>query len=209
VKSVLCFGDSNTWGFIPGTGGRFPRNVRWPGVLQQELGDDYYVVEEGLSGRTAIWDSPFEDYLNGKPYFIPCLQSHRPLDLVLIMLGTNDVGHQYGLSTSEVAGGIGTLVRLARRSLAGPDDTPPQVLVVAPPAMRPSELWDQYGLEAAAKTDAFPQQFQLMAESYAASFFDAGSVIESSEADGVHFDAAAHRTLALALSRVVRTILAM
>lgn len=208
MKSVLCFGDSNTWGFIPGTGERFPHNVRWPGVLQQELGEDYYVVEEGLSGRTAIWDSPFEDYLNGKPYFVPCLQSHRPLDLVVIMLGTNDVGHQYGLTAAEVASGIGTLVRLARRSLAGPDDTAPQVLVIAPPPMRPSDLWDEYGFEAAAKTQDFSRQFQLIAESYGASFFDAGSVIESSEVDGVHFDAAEHWALAHALVDVVRTFLA-
>jgi lysophospholipase L1-like esterase len=207
MKSILCFGDSNTWGEVPGTGARFPLNVRWTGVLQRELGDDFHVVEEGLCSRTAIWDSPFEDYLNGKPYLIPCLRSHRPLDLVTIMLGTNDVGHYYRLTAAEVAGGVATLVTLTLRSMTAMDGSAPRVLVVAPPAMRPSEAWDEYGLESAAKTSQFAEQFHYVADSKGVAYLDAGSVIQSSAIDGVHFDAAEHQTLGLAIAAKVRELL--
>jgi lysophospholipase L1-like esterase len=91
MKAILCYGDSNTWGYDPVTKGRFPRDMRWTGVLRQSLGDDYLVIEEGLNGRTTVWDDPIEGYKNGAAYLVPCLTTHRPLDLVIIMLGTNDL----------------------------------------------------------------------------------------------------------------------
>ena len=89
MKTILCYGDSNTWGLNPETLTRYAPDVRWPGILKQELGSDYAIIEEGLSGRTTVWDDPLEGYKNGKTYLSPCLNSHKPLDLVIIMLGTN------------------------------------------------------------------------------------------------------------------------
>ena len=94
VRSVLCYGDSNTHGQIPGGGplDRHDRQTRWPGVLQSELGPSWYVIEEGLSGRTTVHDDPIEGpQKNGRTYLRPCAQSHAILDLVIIMLGTNDL----------------------------------------------------------------------------------------------------------------------
>jgi len=93
MKTILCFGDSNTWGYIPGSDGeRFPRADRWPVRLQAALGAEYEVVAEGLNGRTATMDSPVAEGRNGLTYLLPCLHSHAPLDLVVIYLGTNDLG---------------------------------------------------------------------------------------------------------------------
>jgi lysophospholipase L1-like esterase len=91
MKTILCYGDSNTWGYIPGTGERYASHVRWPGVLQNALGNGYVIIEEGLCGRTTVWDDPIEEYRSGKEYLIPCLKSHAPLDLVVLMLGSNDL----------------------------------------------------------------------------------------------------------------------
>ena len=91
MKSILCYGDSNTYGLMPDSPDRYPRDVRWTGILQKKLGEDYYVIEEGLSGRTTLWDDPIEEHKNGKKYLLPCLDSQKPVDLVILMLGTNDL----------------------------------------------------------------------------------------------------------------------
>ena len=96
-KTILCYGDSNTWGYDPVNACRYDRNIRWPGVLQKELGQAYYVKEEGLCGRTTVWDDPVEGHKNGLKQLTPILHSHCPLDLVVIMLGTNDLKMRYSV----------------------------------------------------------------------------------------------------------------
>ena len=133
MKTILCYGDSNTWGYNPSTGGRYPRDVRWPGVLRRELGDDYLVIEEGLNGRTTVWDDPIEGYKNGKEYLVPCLETHKPLDLVIILLGTNDLKVRFSVSAYDIANGAGALVQIVQKSEIGPGGRAPQVLLLAPP----------------------------------------------------------------------------
>lgn len=101
MKSILCYGDSNTYGLMPDSPDRYPRDVRWTGILQKKLGEDYYVIEEGLSGRTTLWDDPIEEHKNGKKYLLPCLDSHKPVDLVILMLGTNDLKTRFSLTPFE------------------------------------------------------------------------------------------------------------
>jgi lysophospholipase L1-like esterase len=125
VKTLVCFGDSNTWGHIAGSGGeRFPREQRWPVILQQLLGDDWEVIAEGLGGRTATFERADAEGRNGLPYLLPCLHSHAPVDLVVIFLGTNDVNF---MDDDRVARCVARLVEVTRR--AEVDD----VLVVCPP----------------------------------------------------------------------------
>jgi lysophospholipase L1-like esterase len=134
MRTLLCFGDSNTWGYVPGSNGRrFPREARWPVRLQAALGEAWEVVAEGLSGRTATMDSPVAEGRNGLPYLVPCLQSHAPVDLLLIFLGTNDVGERFALPERDVARSVGRLIKVARSAEAGPDGAAPEILVVCPP----------------------------------------------------------------------------
>jgi lysophospholipase L1-like esterase len=131
MKTVLAFGDSNTWGYVPGSdAARFPREQRWPVVLQRELGDDWQVIAEGLNGRTATLDRPDSEGRNGLPYLLPCLHSHAPLDLVVIFLGTNDVNF---MDDERVARCVARLVQVVRTSESGPGGGAPEVLVVCPP----------------------------------------------------------------------------
>jgi lysophospholipase L1-like esterase len=130
LKTVVLFGDSNTWGYVPGSmGQRFPRDVRWPVQLQGLLGDEWDVVAEGLSGRTATIDRPDSEGRSGLPYLLPCLHSHWPVEVLVIFLGTNDVNF---VEDDRVAGCVARLVRVARAA-ALPGVQAPHVLVVCPP----------------------------------------------------------------------------
>ena len=107
MKTILCYGDSNTWGYNPATTERSSRDERWTGILRRELDDGYLVIEEGLNGRTTVWDDPIEGYKNGKEYLIPCLETHKPLDLVIIMLGTNDLKVRFSVRHCQRRRGFG------------------------------------------------------------------------------------------------------
>src|SRR4051794_36747894 len=135
MKTVLCYGDSNTWGYDPATRTRYPLEVRWTGVLANRLGLEYRVVEEGLNGRTTRWDDPIETGRTGLTYLRPCIESHQPLDLIIIMLGTNDLKRRFDLSASDIAQSAAELTDLAWRLGHEPDGSHAQVLLVAPPAV--------------------------------------------------------------------------
>jgi lysophospholipase L1-like esterase len=191
LRTIVCFGDSNTWGYVPGTDAeRFPREVRWPGRLQAALGSGYDVIAEGLNGRTAAVESPVEDGRNGLPYFLPCLRSHQPVDLVVIFLGTNDVNF---LNDEYVARSVGRLVKLARTSETGPQRSAPQVLVVCPPPIGDRALGDA---------------FAEVCEYLGCPLLDLGTVTRYSDADLEHLDAAGHAAVAAAVEERVRALLA-
>ena len=145
MRTVVCFGDSNTWGYVPGSGGaRFPRELRWPVRLQRALGEEWEVIAEGLSGRTATIDRPDSEGRNGLPYLLPCLHSHAPVDALVIFLGTNDVNF---VADDRVARCVARLVEVAERSQAGPDGGAPQVLAVCPPPFGGHALGPSFAAE--------------------------------------------------------------
>lgn len=210
MKTVLCYGDSNTWGHNPSTLERFPIDVRWPGVLRRELGEGYHIIEEGLPGRTTVWDDPLDPSLTGKAYLGPCLASHRPLDLVIIMLGTNDLKTRVRGVAAEIALGAGVLVEMVQRSMAGPNLSAPRVLLVAPPPLgEDNEAMYLSGFSGGIEQSKLLGKFySQVAQLYGCHFLDAGSIISSSEVDGVHLDADAHGTLGRTVAARAREILA-
>lgn len=199
MRTVLCYGDSNTWGYEPATGNRFPEDVRWPGVLARELGSGFRVIEEALNGRTTVRDDPVEEYKNGKDYLTPCLQSHAPLDLVIVALGINDLKTRFFASASDVADGAGVLVSIAQRSGAGPDGGSPAVLLVAPPPVGSLTELAQMFAGAEEKSKGFSRQYRRVAEKYGCRLFDAGDVARASDRDGIHLEADEHRKLGEAM----------
>lgn len=210
ARTIVCFGDSNTWGASPVDGSRLPRSVRWPGVLRAALGEAYEVIEEGLNARTTVYDSPLNEGRVGRDMLQPILWSHAPVDLVIISLGTNDLKVWYGLTAAEIAYGAATLIDLARRSLAGPGAMPPAVLLVAPPPL-PAETTVKsayWGFaEARQASLELADQYRTAAQLKGVAFLDAGTVIAPSPLDGIHFDAEAHARLGAAITAQVRTIL--
>jgi lysophospholipase L1-like esterase len=210
MKTIVCFGDSNTFGHDPATGARFAHDVRWPGVLRAALGPAFMIIEEGMSGRTTVWDDPVEGHMSGLAYLAPCLKSHRPIDLLVILLGTNDCKARWGLPPSDIARSVGRLVDLALSSGAGPDDGPPQVLLVAPPpiaSLTGTQFEAMFEGAEARSAQLAPLYAQAAAERGCA-FLDAGQVIVSSPLDGIHFEAGEHRKLGEAVAGLARVLLA-
>lgn len=207
MKTVLCYGDSNTWGADPAGPIRFALDVRWPGVMRRALGPDYWVIEEGLNGRTTVWDDPIEGYKNGKEQLIPCLETHRPLDLAIIMLGTNDLKLRFSVPAYDIANGAGVLVDMVQKSAAGSDGGAPQILLLAPPPLATLTGFADMFEGAPAKALKFAAQYARVAQEKGCHFFDTGTVIVSSDLDGIHFEAGEHAKLGRAVAERVKTIL--
>ena len=209
MKTILCYGDSNTWGYSPSIQDRYARNERWGGVLRNALGEGYLVIEEGLGGRTTVWDDPVEGiYKNGRTYLMPCLESHQPIDLVVILLGTNDLKRRFGVGAFDIARGAGVLVQIIQRSETGPNGKAPEVLLLAPPPtadLAGTDFVEMFkGAEEMSKN--FSREFRRMAEELGCEFLDTAEVIVSSKLDAIHLDASEHRKLGQAVATRVREI---
>jgi lysophospholipase L1-like esterase len=206
-KSVLCFGDSNTWGYIPLTAGRLPRAERWPGILQKSLGESYYVIEEGLNGRSTVFDEPFREGRNARTTILTILESHAPLDLLIIMLGTNDLKHHLNASAHESARGISALLQIATNSTTCFSKGSPKVLVIAPPSFgNMSELMTHHFKGALARSAELPAQYEQSCAQFDCSFIDCNQVVTVAE-DGIHLNAKGHLKLALALAPIVNDLI--
>ena len=215
AKRILCFGDSLTWGWIPVEDGaptdRFPADVRWTGVLAEQLGAEYEVIEEGLSARTTNIDDPTDPRLNGAGYLPSCLASHLPLDLVIIMLGTNDTKAYFRREPLDIGVGMSVLVTQVLTSAGGLGTLypAPQVLVVSPPELAPMpNPWFQLIFEGGQRKSAeLAKVYSALASFVNVPFFDAGSVMTTDGVDGIHFTEDNNRDLGVALAEEVRALL--
>lgn len=206
MKTILCYGDSNTWGFIPGVRERYPADIRWTGVLQAELGSAYHVIEEGLNGRTTVWDDPVGDHASGLQYFYPCLQSHKPLDLVIIMLGTNDLKYRFHLNAFDIAESVGRLCAIARSSLTGPAGSAPKVLAACPaPITETGEFLEMF--EGGARTSrVLHRAFERMGKELDVPVFFVDEVAASSPVDGIHLSREAHAAIGGVMAERVKSL---
>jgi lysophospholipase L1-like esterase len=175
--------------------------------LQAALGGDYWVIEEGLKGRTTVLDDPSRQAKNGLTYLRPCLDSHAPLDLLVLMLGTNDLKFRFGLSAYDVAVNIGMLLHTVQQGGYRSDGSAPPVLLVAPPHVGPmTDLADLYA-GAEEKSRHLARQLRPVATEAGCRFLDASEVVSPSLADGVHLDADQHARLGARLAEVIRSLL--
>ena len=207
MKRILCYGDSNTWGYDPVTNDRFDAETRWPRVLGQTLGREYEVIEEGLGGRTTVWDDPIEGYKNGREYLIPCLESHRPLDLVIILLGTNDLKKRFSLSAYDIAQGAGVLVRVVQGSQSGWKGLEPRVLLMAPPPTVALTEYAEMFEDAEKKSQKFSEHYRRVAKELGCDYLDTSVLIVSSPLDGIHFEGGEHRKLGKAVAEKVKELI--
>ena len=202
-RRILCFGDSNTWGSKPGSGLRYAFRERWPGVLQSVLGKDFVVIEEGRNGRTTVLDDPDQRGCNGKPALEKYLRYHQPLDLVIILLGTNDLKASFKLSAVQVAQGMEELGRMVLSNGEQSKGAVPLLLLVSPPTIMGEARANGCFQGADQKSVLLVEQYRQVAGRLGCEFFDAGAVIQSSHIDGVHWDREAHHTFGQILAKDV------
>lgn len=211
AKRILCYGDSNTFGIVPLSNPadrqRYGGTVRWPGVLRTLLGEGYEVVEEGLPGRTTVLDDPIDGaHLNGLTYLTPCLFSHWPLDLVVVMLGTNDLKKRFSLPAVDIAAGAGLLLNAVRKAV--PDWTSqPKLLLVAPAPIRCIGWLGEIFVGAEEPSRSLAKLYASQAAALKASFFDAGEVAKVSSVDGIHYEAADHQAIGRGVASAVQRLL--
>ncbi len=213
MATIVCYGDSNTCGAIPMPSraelGRFAPADRWPGVLQEKLGSGHTVIAEGLNGRTTTHDDPADGgpIKNGHRFLPVILESHAPIDLVIIKLGTNDLKERFSVPAYDIADGVGRLVDLVLASKNAPAKAPPKVLLVAPaPLVQMGWIGDMFagGTE---KSKKLGKEYRRVAEDRGIPFLDAGTVVVSSPIDGIHLDKPMQRKLGEAIAAMVPGVL--
>ena len=216
MKNILCFGDSNTWGMDPQAliSGRpdirHGRDVRWPGRLQALLGSEYHIIEEGLNGRTTVFHDPTSPGRCGIDMFPALLESHSPLDLVIIMLGTNDCKPMLSASAAVIAMGMARLVKTAQNPmLYAPWHKPPKILIAAPvPFGTVSAPFFGGQDEIYEKSAALADAYRNVASMSGCEFINLAPFGETIPGEGVHLTVAAHLRIADAYAAAVREIFA-
>ncbi len=208
MKTILAFGDSLTWGADPATGLRHPPQYRWPEVLEAELAGDAKVLGEGLGGRTTCYDDHAGPACrNGAKALEVALASHMPLDLVIIMLGTNDLKPVHGGQAETAVSGMRRLAQIVETFPYKPRSALPKVLIVAPPPCVAGPAGAPAAGRRIAESERLAPLYEKLAGETNCAFFDAGTVARASSVDGVHLDAETTAKIGRALVAPVRAIL--
>lgn len=201
MKQILCFGDSNTYGYIPANGKRYPFGVRWTSVLAKKLGfDDYNVIEEGLCGRTTIFEDPIRDGRCGVKLLPTILETHSPIDLTIIMLGTNDCKTINGANAEIIAKGISRLIKQVRTFAKSSE-----ILVISPIHLGENvkSCDAEFCDNSVGISKNLAAAYRKIAEEEGTFFLDASTVAEPCEDDNEHLNEKGHKALAEAVYAVI------
>ncbi len=212
-KRVICFGDSNTWGYIPVTGQRYDETIRWPARLQEKLGyKDYTVVEEGLTGRTTVFDDPFDPELNGLKTMPAILRSAAPIDMLVFMLGTNDFQSNIPAGNPiSTARAVQYMLETARSLGVDRPGEKMKVLLISPVEItedrltfKENDVTDQTSIN---NSRELGKHLRIVADQLGVEFIDAAKYIKPGKVDGVHLDEAGHAKMAELVYEMVHTML--
>lgn len=203
VKTVLAYGDSNTHGTLPmanlNVSERIFQGGAWPDVMAAKLGDKARVIAEGLPGRTTVLDSPTDGpWMNGLTVLPAILKSHKPVDLLLIMLGTNDLQTRFGYRARDIQKGIEALIKCAKFT-----ETCADIMIISPvPVLETGSLFEDFA-GAEERQKGLASKLADLAGVYGCGFFDAGTATTVSEVDGVHMDVSGQEALGQAIANAV------
>ena len=210
-KHIICFGDSNTHGYCAETDGRFDENTRWTCLLQAKLGDEYLILEEGLGGRTTCFDDPTHEGLRGLDYISPCLQTHEPVDLLIIMLGTNDTKERFGCSAESLGNCMKRLILKAASTPYCWRRAEPNILIVTPKNIgmeyEETPAASTMGKGCSEKSAGLSHWYRLIAGQTGCHYFDANTVVsENTPKDFIHLSKKSHAELANALAGFIPSL---
>ncbi len=203
-KRIMCFGDSNTWGYIPKLGIRYAENVRYTGILAKGLGDKCVIIEEGLNGRTTAFSDKIEPERCALDHITPILLSHLPLDYIVIMLGTNDTKTHFNVNSIEIGYGMEELLFKIMNTIQRKKQNT-KIIIVAPPPINPinEPMFDE---NASYKSKKLVEIYKQLANQYSYFFLEAGSVINELGEDGIHLTEKGHKELGDALVKLIKDI---
>ena len=210
-RRIVCYGDSNTWGYCAATGCRYDDDQRWVPMLQELLGEGYSVIEEGLSGRTTVFDDPLFPALSGLAHLPAIAMSHAPMDLLAVMLGTNDCKERFSVNGQNIADGLRRLVKEARVLDIWRDT--PRILIVAPMVIgegvyQVPRIGQEMGARCVEKSRQLPALMKETARETGSWFLDCNPFVQPGPADWMHFDAGSNPAFARAMAEMVTRIFA-
>lgn len=207
AERILCYGDSLTFGVVPGHNKRYGPSERWTGALQDLLGAEYEIIEEGLGGRTTNLDDLSPIGRNGLQYFSGCLLSHLPLDLIIILLGTNDLKKKFNREPETVANSLKEYWNSIRFACKYLEERQPVLLLLSPPLVKENLVPTEWGFAGAGEKSArLSELYSLIAKEIGAEFLSLSEIITSSDLDGLHLDVQENMILAQALAQYVRSV---
>ncbi|WP_300370821.1 SGNH/GDSL hydrolase family protein [Brachyspira sp.] len=208
--NILCYGDSNTFGFVPVIMERYAVNERWTGILQYILGDKYRIIENGLCGRTTMFNDPCKSSRNGLHSIDATLEISKPLDLVIISLGTNDLKVKYSAPSNTITQGIKRIISAIRNYDYEIKCNVPKILVLAPPPLGDKvesvNNFSEFDKNSISVSKELSSKYKLLSEQENVYFFDLGSIIKSSEEDQIHFTKESHKIVAEHLAEKIKNI---
>lgn len=210
-KTIVCFGDSNTHGYCSKTNKRFSKEERWTCLLQKKLGEDYQIIEEGLSGRTTVFEDPLFEGLNGLTAIFQCLMTHEPVDLLIIMLGTNDLKERFHVNAENIAKG---LQRLTQKAIFTKDawKNEPNILLISPGNIQKGYettlVAREMGPGCAEKSAQLAKHYKQVAQVLGCHFLDANTIegLSMYPEDHMHLSLEGHAVLAKKLSEIIPKI---
>ncbi|MBE5874575.1 MAG: hypothetical protein E7287_09260 [Lachnospiraceae bacterium] len=209
MKRIVCYGDSNTWGYDGESCQRFGDTERWTGLLQELLGTEYKIIEEGLNSRTTVFEDPLAPGKNGLLYLTPMVCSQLPFDLLILMLGTNDLKRMYHVGSFEVAEGIDRLLRTFQNVMLEKTGSVGKVLLLSPIAIEPAANGEyMYGFDEHSKEEAgtLGAALEQVAVMYGCEFADMAKVTAPGKADGIHLDSDGHRAVTEFLAKRIKSM---
>lgn len=212
LKHIVCFGDSNTHGYRAEDMGRFDEETRWTARLCRLLGPEYLVIEEGLSGRTTSFEDPVREGMCGLNYIVPCLQSHAPVSLLIVMLGTNDTKERFASTSACIGMGLKRLIDKARFTEDCWEGGSPNILIVTPKNIDPRYENTPAGLTmgagCATKSEGLAKEYRRIARMTGCHYLDANEVVSQvNSIDYIHLTSQGHAELAAHLGKLIPTLL--
>ena len=206
MKTILCYGDSNTYGYDPRNGSRYPKEQRWPNILANLLENNYEIIAEGLNGRTTAFDRDREDSRNGIKHFKTIFNSHRPIDILIFMLGTNDCNQELHLSSKDISEAMEALILHAKEVATEKQGYIPKIILIAPAAIlndyKHSPFADQLDDYSIIKSKEIAVLYKELAQIHQCIYLDA-SCLEVSKLDSEHLTINGHQKLAEMLKEVI------
>lgn len=210
MKTIICYGDSNTYGYNPETGLRYPGDIRYTGILQTLLGDGYSVIEEGCNGRTLLGREPGSEWKNGLDYLKPCLNSHKPVDTVIMMLGSNDLKKVFNFGAETIAKEAGVFCDIIKSFTKEKQGFEAKIILVSPPeigeGIETSPFASSFSVNAIAESKNFSEYYEKVAAEKGCFFLDAAKYVTASEYDSLHLSKEAHAVLAKKLKWAVEQL---
>jgi lysophospholipase L1-like esterase len=203
MKTILCYGDSNTYGYVPmGGGKRYPRDITWPAILERLQGGRSRVIDEGLNGRTTGFADSIDPYMDGSQYVLPCILSHLPLDWIVIMLGTNDCKEKFRLTGEEITSSMERLLRAVTECLRW-EKSEAKLLLIAPVPLKSAAVGIKNSARSVRESLKLPNLYGQLAEKFGIAFLDASNAVSAIGPDGIHLTPKNHEELAAAVNNVI------